>query len=124
MSQDIISDCLNRVMNAKKANKTEIETAHCSRFLIEILKLMKEMGYLDYHKEDKILKVEIKEQLNECRAIKPRYTVSADEIDRYVRRFLPAKDFGFLIISTSRGLMTHETALKKNIGGILIAYIF
>ena len=47
-----------------------------------------------------------------------------DEIDKYVRRFLPSRDFGFIIVSTSKGLMTHEEAIEKNIGGSLIAYIF
>lgn len=124
MSQDVISDCLNQIMNAKKARKQEVKINRYSKFLIEILELMKKLKYLDYKTEGKILEIALKEKLSECKAIKPRFNVSAEEIDRYVKRFLPARDFGFILISTSKGLMTHEEALDKGIGGSLIAYVF
>lgn len=123
MPQDIISDCLNKIMNMKRAKKQEVKLQRYSKFLINILEIMKKFGYLDCKLEEDTLKIEIK-NLNECRAIKPRYNVGVDEIDKYVRRFLPARNFGFLIISTSKGLMTHQEALEKDIGGSLIAYVF
>ena len=113
MSQDITSDCLNQIMNMKRARKNIIEIKRYSKFLIEILELMKKLGYLDYKIESPGLVIEIKENLNECRAVKPRYSVPMDLMDRYVRRFLPARGFGFLIISTSQGLMTHQEAIEK-----------
>jgi small subunit ribosomal protein S8 len=123
MGQDVISDALNRLMNAKKAGKKTIVVERFSKVLENVLKIAKEKGYLNYNKEDNKLKIEII-QINEIKTIKPRFTVSKDRIDRYVRRYLPAKNFGFLIISTNKGLMTHEEALEKNIGGCLIAYVF
>ena len=84
---------------------------------------MKEMGYLDYKIEKNELKVKIK-NLNMAKAIKPRYTVSVKKINFYVRRFLPAKNFGFIIISTNKGLMKDKEAEEKNLGGCLIAYIY
>ena len=124
MSQDIIADCLNEIMNMKRAKKQEVNTKRYSKFLIEILSLMKKLGYVNYMLEDGTLNIELKENLDECRAIKPRYTVGIEDIDKYVRRFLPARDFGFLLISTSQGLMTHEEAIEKKLGGSLIAYVF
>jgi ribosomal protein S8 len=123
MSQDIVADCLNQIMNAKKADKKQILIKRSSRLLINILDILKEKGYLGYSIEGKIIKIDIKD-LNECKAIKPRYTVTVDMIDKYVRRFLPARDFGFLIISTSKGLMPHYKAIEENTGGCLIAYVF
>ena len=123
MSQDIVADALNQIMNAKRARKTEVRIKRSSKFLIEILNLIKKLGYIDYEKEDREIIVKIK-KINEIKAIKPRFTVSIDQIDRYVRRFLPARNFGFIIVSTSKGLMTQDDALEKNIGGSLIAYIF
>ncbi len=123
MSQDIVADVLNQIMNAKKARKEEIVVKRYSKFLLDVLSLMKKLDFLNYKIEDKEIKIEIK-NINECRAIKPRFVVSVEEIDKYVRRFLPAKDFGFIIISTSKGLMTHNEAIEKNIGGSLIAYVF
>ncbi len=123
MSQDIVADALNQIMNAKKARKKELVVKRHSNFLINVLELMKKLNFLDYRKEGKELRIEIK-NINECRAIKPRFNVSAEEIDKYVRRFLPAKNFGYIILSTSKGLMTGEEAIEKNIGGSLIAYIY
>ena len=123
MSQDIVADALNQIMNAKRARKTEVRIKRSSKFLIEILNLIKKLEYVEYEVEDKEIEIKIK-KVNEIKAIKPRFTVSIDQIDKYVRRFLPARGFGFVIISTSKGLMTHEDAIEKNIGGSLIAYIF
>jgi len=123
MAQDIISDCLNQIMNIKRAKKTEVEVKRYSKFLIEILDLMKKLGHIDYKIEDEKLIIEIK-NLNKCRAIKPRYNVSVGDIDKYVRRYLPARGFGNVFISTSEGLMTHEEAHEKNLGGSIVVYVF
>ena len=123
MSQDVISDCLNQIMNAKKAKKQEVKIKKYSKFLISVLEVIKNLGYLDYSIEGRELEIKF-EEINECKAIKPRYQVSADMIERYVRRYLPARDIGTLIISTNKGLVTHEEAFEENIGGSLIAFFY
>ena len=125
MSHDIVADALNKVMNAKKRNKNEIVVTKHSKFLIDVLELAKSQGYIKSIEIDgKNLKITIDERLNKCNVIKPRFFVKTDGIDKYVRRYLPARDFGFLIVSTSKGLMTHNNALEKNIGGCIIAYFY
>lgn len=123
MSQDVVADGLNQIMNAKLAKKQEIVLNKHSKLLMEVLEIAKKDGYLDYKNESGKLKIDIK-KLNSIRAIKPRYTVPVKKINFYVRRFLPAKDFGFVILSTNKGLMKHNDAENKNIGGCLIAYIY
>ena len=123
MSQDIVSDGLNQIMNAKKARKTELVLKKHSKLLRKILDIAKGHGYLDYTIEGLTLKIEIKD-LNMIRSIKPRYTVSVSRINFYVRRFLPARNFGFVVVSTNDGLMKHEEAEDKNVGGCLIAYMY
>jgi small subunit ribosomal protein S8 len=56
--------------------------------------------------------------------VKPRYFVGADTIDKYLRRFLPSKNFGTLIISTNKGLLDQKEAIKENVGGSVIAYFY
>ncbi len=87
--------------------------------------MMKEKGHIDYdyNKEEKTLVVTIV-KLNMCRAVKPRYSTDVSNIDKYLRRFLPSRNFGSLIISTSKGLMTHQDAVANKIGGSLIAYFY
>lgn len=124
MSQDIVADALNQMMNMKRAGKTTVVIKHHSKLLISILAIAKLKGYVkDYKIDGKSLQVELG-SINGCQAIKPRFVVTVEEIDKYVARYLPAKNIGFLIISTSQGLMTHQTAIEKKIGGSLIAYIY
>ncbi len=126
MSQDIVSDAINKMMNAKKAGKSVIEIKKYSKFLISVLALAKLKNYIkDYKISDdkRTLKIEIA-KLNKCKAIKPRFTVSVSEIEKYEKRYLPAKNFGILVVSTSKGLMTNQTAKEKKIGGSLIAFMY
>jgi small subunit ribosomal protein S8 len=124
MSQDIVADSLNAIMNAKRAGKKSVELKRHSRFLVSILALAKLKGYIkDYKLENNILRVEIL-KLNKCKAVKPRYTIKASTIEKYEKRYLPAKEFGILVVSTSKGLVTNKTAKEKNMGGSLVAYMY
>jgi small subunit ribosomal protein S8 len=124
MSQDVVADALNQIMNAKKAGKKVVETPRFSKLLLSILAIAKLRGYIkDYKVSNSILKIETG-KLNGCKAIKPRYMTTVDRIEKYRSRYLPAKNLGILIISTSQGLMTHQTAEDKKIGGSLIAYMY
>jgi len=62
--------------------------------------------------------------ISNCGAVKPRFNVKKDKILFYMKRFLPARNLGILIISTNQGLITHVDAIDKNIGGSLIAYFY
>jgi ribosomal protein S8 len=122
---DKLSDVLNQVMMAKNAGKKTCEVG-ASNVLVKVLEIMKKHGYIDYElKEDKFKKIIIKiKSLNECRSIRPRFYVKKNELEKFIRRFLPARGFGIIIVSTNKGLMTHADAMEKEIGGSLIAYCF
>ena len=126
MSQDIVSDALNMIKNAKRAGKESIYIHRISNLLIEILKIMKQKGAIKKYKIDsksKSIEVDIGE-IYECKSIKPRYTVDKDQIEKYRRRYLPSRKMGTIIISTNKGLITHEEAQLEKIGGCLIAYFY
>jgi len=123
MSHDIVADTLNEIMNAKRAGKSHVIVKRHSKLLVEVLKVAKKYGYVQ-EISVKGRELEIKFNLNECKAIKPRFDVQIEDIDKYVRRYLPSRDFGIIIISTSSGLMTQQETIEKNIGGCLIAYFY
>ncbi len=126
MSQDVVADALNMIRNAHRAGKESLEIKRISSLLIEVFKIMKQKGAIKRYKidsEDKTVEVDIGE-LGECRAIKPRFTVKKGDVEKYRRRFLPAREIGTIIISTNKGLVTHEEAIEKGIGGSLIAYFY
>ena len=126
MSQDIVADALNMIRNAKKAKKESLKIERISKLFIEVLKIMKREGAIKKYKIDpKNRGVEIAlGDFFECKAIKPRFTVKKDQIEKYRRRYLPARDIGIIVLTTNRGLITHEEALKEGLGGSLIAYFY
>ncbi len=124
MSQDIVSDALNLIMNAKRAGKNSVSIARHSKLLLSVLAIGKLKGYIkDYRTEGNTLVVDIG-SMNFCMAVKPRYLVRSDQIDKYVRRYLPGRGIGIVVISTNKGLMTHQTANDKKLGGSIIAYFY
>ena len=124
MSQDRVADALNQMMNAKKAKKKEVTLEHYSKLLLLVLAIAKLKGHVKTYKVDGTrLHVELG-KINGCKSIKPRFSVNVSQIEKYVKRYLPAKNIGIIIVSTSQGLMTHQTAEEKNLGGSLIAYMY
>ena len=126
MSQDTVADALNSIWNAKKARKDKVKIKIISNVLIEILKIMKQKGAIKKYKinaKDKSMDISIGD-LIECKAIKPRFSVDKTQIEKYRRRYLPARNIGTMIVSTNKGLMTHEEAQEEKIGGSLIAYFY
>ncbi len=126
MSQDTVADALNMIRNAKKSRKESIEVKRISNLLIEILKIMKQKNAIKKYKintKEKTAEITLGD-ISECRAIKPRFTVQKGQIEKYERRYLPARGMGTMIISTNKGLMTHEEALEEGTGGCLIAYFY
>ncbi|MGA2130332.1 MAG: 30S ribosomal protein S8 [Candidatus Pacearchaeota archaeon] len=126
MSQDVVSDALNMMRNAIKARKETLEIKRISGLLIEVLKIMKQKNAIKRYKIDsrkKTVEIDIGTMV-ECRAIKPRFTVKKEDIEKYRRRFLPARGIGTIVVSTNKGLITHDEAVEKGTGGSLIAYFY
>jgi small subunit ribosomal protein S8 len=47
-----------------------------------------------------------------------------NELEYWETQYLPGKNFGILILSTSKGVMTHEQARKEGVGGELLGYVY
>lgn len=126
MSHDIVADALNMMRNAKRARKDSVKINRISNLLIEVLKIMKQEGAIKKYKIDSKSKaVDITfGDLSDCKAIKPRFSCNKEQIEKYRRRYLPARNLGVMIISTNKGLVTHSEATEEKIGGCLIAYFY
>ncbi|MDI6826632.1 MAG: 30S ribosomal protein S8 [Candidatus Aenigmarchaeota archaeon] len=128
MRHDTLADVLSTIKNADRIGKRDCITP-ASNLVKEVLKLMQKQGYIgvlefiDDGRSGKF-KVELRGKVNDCNVIKPRYSVKIDEFEKWEKRFLPAREFGILIVSTTKGLMTHEEAKKQKLGGKLLAYVF
>ncbi|KAG9396612.1 Ribosomal protein S15A [Carpediemonas membranifera] len=100
-----------------------------SKVSVHFLGLMQKHGYIgdftviDDHRAGKIC-VNLIGRLNKTRVISPRYDVAHEDIEQWVQRLLPSRLFGHIVLSTSKGIMTHHEAAEKGIGGKVIGYFF
>jgi small subunit ribosomal protein S8 len=100
-----------------------------SKMLGSMLSIMQSSGYVgEYQRIDDgrggAYRVELIGAINRCGVIKPRHSVKRAEFDKWESRYLPARDFGLLILTTNQGIMNHYDAKKERVGGRLLAYIF
>ena len=128
MRHDTLADVMITIKNAERVGKKECITP-ASNLVKEVLRVMQKQKYIgifefvDDGKSGKF-KIELKNRVNKCNVIKPRYSVKFDEFEKFEKRFLPAKGFGTLILTTNKGVMTHEEAKKQRLGGKLLVYVF
>ena len=126
---DSLSNALSVILNAEKTAKNEVTVKPISKVIKSVLEIMQNNLYIGSYKEEddgkgKYLVVNLIGKINKAGSIKPRFAVKADEFEKFENRYLLAKDFGIIIVSTSKGIMTHVEAKKKKIGGKLLAYCY
>jgi small subunit ribosomal protein S8 len=129
MMHDIIADAMSTMRNGDRIGKPHCMLRPASKLLKDVLMVMQKNGYIgsfeliDDGKAGEI-KVELKGNINEGGVVKPRFPVKIGGFEKWEKRYLPAQDFGILIVSTSKGVMTHKDAIKGKLGGVLIAYVY
>ena len=126
---DPLANVLSHLLNSEKIGRSECIVKPSSKLILEMLRIMREEAYIgDFTviKDGKgnFIKINLLGSINKCNVIKPRFRYKINELEKYEKRFLPAKDFGFIVVSTSKGLMTHLKAKEMNLGGRLIAYAY
>ncbi len=56
--------------------------------------------------------------------VTPRFDVQLTEIERWIGVLLPSRQFGFLVLTTSDGIMDHEEARKKHVAGKILGFFY
>ena len=128
-SSDNLANVLSALNNAEAAGKNEIVISPASKVIVAVLKIFKIEKYIADLNVRKDLRggsvlIKLAKQINKVNVIKPRFSVTLDKLEKFEKRYLPAKDFGRIIISTSKGIMTHIAAKEKKLGGVLLAYVY
>ncbi len=129
MLNDALAAALAKIVNAEKIGKKEVEIKPSSRMIKIVFSILNEGRYLGSFEEvesgtNKFLKVNLLGNINQCGVVKPRFSTKWSEFEKWEKRYLPAKDFGILIVSTPQGIITHYQAKEKKTGGRLIAYCY
>lgn len=128
MRHDTLADVMSAIKNAERVGKKDCLTP-ASSLVREVLKLMQREGFIgifefiDDGRSGKF-KVKLKNRVNDCNVIKPRYSVKVDEFEKWEKRMLPARDFGLLILTTNKGIISHKDAKKQRVGGKLLCYVY
>lgn len=122
---DIINDFFSHATNCINIGKKEIEFNYYNKLLIDMLEKLKEYKYVEsYEIKDKKIIVKFSETFNFSKVIKPRFPISYRELEKYEKRYLPARGFGILLVSTNKGMKTNEECKKEKIGGVLVAVVY
>ncbi len=129
MLNDPLANVLSVIRNAEHRGMKQCSIKPASKLIGRVLDILNAKRYIGKHAvvEDgrgNIIEVSLIGAVNKCGAIKPRFSVTTGSYEKYEKRFLPAKDFGVLIVSTPKGIMTHTEAKAKGFGGKLLAYCY
>ena len=129
MLNDPLANALSKIMNSERIGKNTCLIKTVSSVIKKIFTIMQEKQFTGEFKEiedgrGNIIKLNLLGKINKCGAIKPRYPVKKDNFEKFEKRYLPAKDFGIILVSTTQGIMTHIEAKEKKLGGVLLAYCY
>lgn len=129
MINDTLSNALSKIDNAERTGKTEIVITPASNQMKAVFEILKKEKYIkDFdiaeNKRGGQATIKLAKLINKIGAIKPRFSVKLADSEKFEKRYLPARGFGRLILSTPQGMMTHIESQKKKLGGVLIAYVY
>ncbi len=129
---DPLANALSTILNNEMRGHKEAVITPASKLIAMVLRVMQKYGYIGEfeHIDDGRwgkIKVQLLGRINRCGVIKPRFSVKyrdLREMPHWLRKYLPSRDIGIIILSTSQGVMSHREALERKIGGVLLAYVY
>ncbi|XP_036265572.1 40S ribosomal protein S15a-like [Pipistrellus kuhlii] len=122
---NVLADALKSINNAEKRGKRQVLIRLSSKVIVRFLTVMMigEFEIIDDHRAGKIV-VNLTGRLNKCGVISPRFDVQLKDLEKWQNNLLLSRQFGFIVLTTSAGIMDHQAARRKHTGGEILGFSF
>ena len=130
MVTDPISDYLTRIRNASMARHLKVDIPY-SKMKESMTKVLLEEGYIRAYRlleDDRNIRIALKYTREKREPVIAKiFRISKCGLRKYAKnKRLPRvlNGLGIAIISTSKGIMTNKKAIRENLGGEIICYVY
>ena len=126
---DPLADACSCIKNAEVVCQSSVIINPRSKLIGTVLNILQANGYIgsfesiDDGRQGKF-RVQLLGRINKIGVIKPRKPVKIKKIEIEEKNYLPAVNFGLILLSTSQGVMSHVEAKERHIGGRLLVYVY
>jgi small subunit ribosomal protein S15Ae len=127
VEMNVLVDALKSTNSAEKGGKRQFPIRLCSKAIVRFLTVMMKHGYIsefeiiDDHRAGKMV-VNLTGRLNKCGVISPRFDVQLKDLEKWQNNLLPARQFGFIVLTTLAGIMDREEGRQKHTGGEILGF--
>ncbi|HUI00353.1 MAG TPA: 30S ribosomal protein S8 [Nitrososphaerales archaeon] len=126
---NILANLFISLQNSEMRHKKECTVIPASKLASEVMRVLQKRRYIGEFEfiDDGVagkLRVQLLGRINKCGAVSPRFPIKAKEYQKWEARYLPAVGVGMLVVSTSKGILSHSEAQEQNLGGRLLGYVY
>lgn len=117
------------INNANRKGKRQVMIRFTTKLTVPFLEKMQKCGYISTltyvhdNRQGKVI-VGLNGRLNKCGAICPNYCLKINDLERFKERILPARQFGHLILTTSKGVIDHNECVTMQTGGKVLGFFY